>query len=436
MLGASRTVDGVEVLVSRRTGPAAVGVLRGRVVLPEWTLSLAGPRRRLLVMHEAEHVRARDPQLALFGLLVCALMPWNLPLWWQLRRLRLSIEVDCDARVLRRTGDRRGYGSLLLEVGQRRTRLALGLAEPMTMLERRIRMIATTTRKATLRAAGLAVAAGLVLAVACETPGPTAQTAELDAEPALTAMTVQPRLRNQEQVGEALRDHYPPALRDAGIEGTANVRLFIDEDGHVRNARINRTGGHEALDEAATRVARQMEFTPAYEQDRPVPVWVAMDVRFALDDGPADGGEGAAAGAPDAAAADNRADAPGSEASERAGPGTEPYPESPREVSEAPTFTPMTEAPRLQNATETSERLQAHYPTELRAAGIGGTANVWFFIDAEGAVKKAVVNRGSGYPALDEAALEVARLMEFTPARNRDEPVPVWVALDIRFRAE
>ena len=28
------------------------------------------------------------------------LMPWNLPLWWQWRRLRFAIEVDCDARVL------------------------------------------------------------------------------------------------------------------------------------------------------------------------------------------------------------------------------------------------------------------------------------------------------------------------------------------------
>jgi hypothetical protein len=35
------------------------------------------------------------------ALLVAVLVPWNLPVWRQLRRLRLAMEVDCDARVLR-----------------------------------------------------------------------------------------------------------------------------------------------------------------------------------------------------------------------------------------------------------------------------------------------------------------------------------------------
>ncbi|UUZ52386.1 hypothetical protein LP419_22985 [Massilia sp. H-1] len=43
---------------------------------------------------------ARDPQLLGLALLVLVAMPWNLPMWWQLRRLRHAIEVDCDARVL------------------------------------------------------------------------------------------------------------------------------------------------------------------------------------------------------------------------------------------------------------------------------------------------------------------------------------------------
>ena len=49
--------------------------------------------------------------------LVCT--PWNVPLWWQFRRLRYAIEVDCDASVLRSGGDARQYGETLLAVGQR-----------------------------------------------------------------------------------------------------------------------------------------------------------------------------------------------------------------------------------------------------------------------------------------------------------------------------
>jgi TonB family protein len=435
-----RMVDGVEVLVSRRTGPAALGVLRGRVVLPEWALSLAENRRRLLVMHEAEHVRAGDPRLAFLGLLLCALAPWNLPLWWQLRRLRLAIEVDCDARVLRRTGDARSYGSLLVEVGQRRTRLALALAEPRTMLERRIRIITATTRRATLRAVGLATVAGLLLAVACETPGPTERTPtdlestqtrvptveDVEAEPVFTPMTVSPQLKNVEAVQESLRELYPPLLRQAGINGTANVWLLIDTEGGVRRAQINRPSGYEALDQAALRVARQMEFTPAYNRDRRVPVWVALDVTFETEVG-----EEAAGVQPPPTTAEQRA---------LAAPRQEEA--AAREISEAeemagePIFTPMTERPRLRNGTEVSDQLMAHYPPLLKDAGIGGTVNVWFFIDETGTVQQVRVNRGSGYPAMDEAALEVARLMEFTPAMNRDQPVRVWVALDISFGVE
>ncbi|HKJ93717.1 MAG TPA: M56 family metallopeptidase, partial [Longimicrobiales bacterium] len=137
-------VDGVPVLVSADTGPAALGVVRSAVVVPEWALALAQPRRRMLVTHEHEHVRAKDPALQFAGLLLAVAMPWNPVLWWLLARLRLAIELDCDARVLRRETDARTYGTLLLEVGRRRSGLryaAVGMAESASMLERRIRMI-------------------------------------------------------------------------------------------------------------------------------------------------------------------------------------------------------------------------------------------------------------------------------------------------------
>jgi beta-lactamase regulating signal transducer with metallopeptidase domain len=45
-------------------------------------------------------------------------MPWNLALWWQLRRLCLAVEMDCDARVVSALGDARAYGALLLRVAE------------------------------------------------------------------------------------------------------------------------------------------------------------------------------------------------------------------------------------------------------------------------------------------------------------------------------
>ncbi|HEX6746322.1 MAG TPA: M56 family metallopeptidase [Longimicrobium sp.] len=170
-------VDGVPVLVSGDTGPAVVGLLRSRIVLPRWAVDADPEARRLVLEHEQEHVRAGDPRLLALGLLAAALMPWNPAVWWQLRRLRLAVEVDCDARVLRRRRDVLAYGAVLLEVGRRtvHSRLAAAaFAEPVSSLERRIRiMTAPRVRRPFLSAAAFgAIAAALVFA-ACETPAPT-----------------------------------------------------------------------------------------------------------------------------------------------------------------------------------------------------------------------------------------------------------------------
>lgn len=104
-------------------------------------------------------------------------------------------------------------------------------------------------------------------------------------------------------------------------------------------------------------------------------------------------------------------------------------------LTDAPVFTPYTVAPELRNGTEVRRALERNYPPLLRDAGIGGNVLVWFFIDEQGRVQKTQLKQSSGHDALDEAALEVAEVMRFTPALNRDQKVPVWVSLPITFKA-
>lgn len=106
------------------------------------------------------------------------------------------------------------------------------------------------------------------------------------------------------------------------------------------------------------------------------------------------------------------------------------------DLSRAPTFTPMTVRPELRNSSAVQAALVRNYPPLLRDAGIGGSPIVWFFIDENGKVVKTQLSKPSGYQALDEAALNVAQLMQFSPAYNRDKKVPVWVEIPIVFSAK
>ncbi|HET7231399.1 MAG TPA: M56 family metallopeptidase [Longimicrobium sp.] len=229
-------VDGVPVLVSPNVGPAVVGLLRSCIVLPRWAVDADERARALVLEHEQEHVRAGDPRLLAAALAAAVLTPWNPAVWWQLRRLRLAVEVDCDARVLRRRGDVHAYGSVLLEVGRRatQTRLAAAaaFAEPVSTLERRIRiMTAPRVRRPILRAAGFgAVAAALGIA-ACEAPMPTMQpsmggtrqVAGTQGSFAKTPLT--PRA--------LLEQYYPQVLAD-GMPAGDIIAFVFDADGGVR----------------------------------------------------------------------------------------------------------------------------------------------------------------------------------------------------------
>jgi len=170
-------VDGHPVLLTTDIGPAVVGVLRPTILLPAWAFALGEADRRLMLEHEAEHVRARDPMLIAFAAWALALFPWNPAVWFVVKRLRLAIEIDCDRRVLgRRSADARDYGLLLLTVGARsanRLRFAASLAEPRRFLEQRILAMTTARPSRPLAASAPFVAIALLAAVAvAQTPRP------------------------------------------------------------------------------------------------------------------------------------------------------------------------------------------------------------------------------------------------------------------------
>ncbi len=111
-------------------------------------------------------------------------------------------------------------------------------------------------------------------------PPPDEIETDLSSAPGFTPRTVEPRITNRAEVERALEREYPPLLRDAGIGGQAIVWFFIDEEGVVRNQQIQQSSGHQALDDAALRVAPVFKFTPAWNRDKAVPVWIQLPITF------------------------------------------------------------------------------------------------------------------------------------------------------------
>jgi len=106
------------------------------------------------------------------------------------------------------------------------------------------------------------------------------------------------------------------------------------------------------------------------------------------------------------------------------------------DISAAPVFTPMTVRPELRNRNEVMQALMREYPPILRDAGIGGQVMVWFFISEEGQVMDSRIYESSGQTQLDDAALKVADIYQFSPALNRDQRVQVWIQLPITFQVQ
>ncbi|HEX2166719.1 MAG TPA: M56 family metallopeptidase, partial [Longimicrobiales bacterium] len=166
------------VLVSRNAGPALVGLLRPAIVVPAWLLTESSDRQELVVQHESEHRRAGDHVLLAGACVSVCLLPWNVALWWLLIRLRLAVELDCDARVLGRGARARSYGLLLLEIAARTRSFPFGapaLTDSRTHLERRLIAMTDTNRTPrTARASAAGFSALLLGLAACTADLPTA----------------------------------------------------------------------------------------------------------------------------------------------------------------------------------------------------------------------------------------------------------------------
>jgi TonB family protein len=75
---------------------------------------------------------------------------------------------------------------------------------------------------------------------------------------------------------------YPPALLEQGIEGRVLLRLYVDAQGALipDSTRVAESSGYPALDSAALTGARELRFSPALRNGRPVSAPFLQPVHF------------------------------------------------------------------------------------------------------------------------------------------------------------
>jgi bla regulator protein blaR1 len=286
---------GTAVAISEDSGPAVVGFWRPQIVAPRWLTKFSPAEQELVIAHERSHLDAHDAQLLTIAVCLLVCMPWNLVLWWQLRRLRLAIEIDCDARVLSLGYPIARYGETLIAVGERQSAgHAMGMAMlgskfgSKSFLEQRIHnMLRTKTKYARMWAAALACLGAGLAVCAAEVAPPQVDFADKTSyrETAIDTQVLDGYVGSY-QYGNAVllvtRDGQQLAARPAGQWGSpiyprsntefffkridAQITFITDMQGKAVSLTMHRAGGDVKMKRIDAATAQQIANATAEKQ--------------------------------------------------------------------------------------------------------------------------------------------------------------------------
>ncbi len=103
---------------------------------------------------------------------------------------------------------------------------------------------------------------------------------ELAREPRFTPFTQAPELMNRVEIRGFLQTRYPAYMSSRGMGGRAVLWILIDAGGGIRKGVLLRSSGSSVLDDAALEAIDRMEFRPAVNHGKRVPVWVQLPISF------------------------------------------------------------------------------------------------------------------------------------------------------------
>ncbi|MGY1530330.1 TonB family protein [Luteimonas sp. A649] len=306
----------------RVVGPAVVGGLRPRIVLPaDFETRHAPEEVALVIAHERAHLARGDSRANLAAVALRCLQWFNPLLHFAERRFRLDQELACDATVLaRHPHARRRYADAMLNVQLAVPGLPVGCHwQSSQSLKERILMLKQPQHGAGRRRAGVIVL-GVVLAscsyaawavrpVAVPEPPPApsapeappappsaapAPLAPLATPPAPPVPPVAPAspapLPGDVPVNRTPPPRYPAEAAAAKQGGRVLLKLLVGADGRVKDVVVERSEPAGVFDAVTVEAAKQWVFSPKLVDGKPVEGWVRVPVDFeASQDEPATG---------------------------------------------------------------------------------------------------------------------------------------------------
>lgn len=316
-----RRGDGLWTSETSRDLPAAVGLFRTRIVVPNDFDSRYDTReRRLIACHERLHVSRGDLVAnAVVSALRCVYW-FNPVIHLAARRFRVDQELACDADVIRRhPGARRAYGEAMLKAQLEDLPMPLACHWPAPHpLRERIALLGKKLPSARRRALAsfvitlMTVAAGYGAWAAqpaqprtASMPGPVIDGDKpsgirVEGRNGTSPLAIElTTAREPEAASASARDAKPADEPDRRIdrsklapprypasrhEGKVVMRLDVGRDGRVTRVGLDRSSGFEDLDQAAMTAARRWYIEPAIEGGRAVASTVRVPVEFSLDE--------------------------------------------------------------------------------------------------------------------------------------------------------
>jgi D-alanyl-D-alanine endopeptidase (penicillin-binding protein 7) len=267
-------------IVDTLSSPVTAGWWRPVVLLPASLLSGMPPELlEALLAHEMAHIKRHDYLVNLLQNAIESLLFYHPAVWWISNRIRAERELIADDFAARQLGEPRRLALALselekLQFSHHHLAQAANGGDLMERIKHLLRPAPKALNwKAAIPMLGLAVACMSIYAEA--TAADKAATKAVDKSAAMTGAVV--------DFKTCAKPLWPEAAIAAQRTGTVTLSFTVGADGKAKQSKVQKSSGHQDLDEAARIGIEKCTFKPARKAGKPIETTTMMQYVWTLE---------------------------------------------------------------------------------------------------------------------------------------------------------